>query len=653
MVVADGGHPGNSRPRAPDQSQRQPFSWVILSLWCGLVAGLLEVGTILLRKRVIGANRFFGMSRHFVWLIPVTDLLIFLGLGIVVACLVVWRPSQGRWLGARLLCTMTALPALLVAIPEIYFLAWLILTFGMASRVTPVLEPLAAALRRWAKITLPVLACFVTVLAVSFFNDDWTREKRETHRPLPAPGSPNLLWIVLDTVSADHLSLHGYPHRTSPTLEELGRRGIRFDRAQATAPWTLPSHASMFTGHWPHELSAGWMAPLDAAEPVVAEYLGARGYATAGFVANRFFCGWDSGLSRGFTQYQDHNLPRLGGFRLAALVDRFLEGLLQVDRFRRNRLGFDRIPPVEDFVIGLFTGGDRKEAATVNREFLAWLSGRRQPERPFFVFLNYFDTHYPYMVPREHVHRFGARPVTQQEWDLIENWRTVEKSTLSAQDITFARNAYDSCVADLDEQVGLLLDDLKDLAVLDRTWVIITSDHGESFGEHGGFGHGGSLYQTELHVPLLILPPGRNQPARVVTQTASLRNLPATIVDVLDLKAGSPFPGESLARLWNVPSSSEVPSDQAVSEVAPTGPFDPNRLQVPDFQDPIESLAEDDWVLIRQDGESDEQLFNIREDPNEAHNLARDPATQPRMQQMRKTLDGLTGGLLNLERLKR
>jgi arylsulfatase A-like enzyme len=626
---------------------------VVLSMSCGLIAGLLEVGTIVLRKRVIGTNRFFGISGHFVWLIPVTDLLIFLCLGIVLASFVVWRPSQGRWLRCRLLGALTLLPSLLVAIPEIYFLAWFILTLGIASWVAPVLEPYAAALRRSAEISLPVLACFVAVLAASHFSDDWSRQKRETSRPLPASGSPNLLWIVLDTVGAGHLSLHGYEHRTTPTLEELARRGIRFDRTQTPAPWTLPSHASMFTGRWPHELSTGWMAPLNAAEPTVAEYLGAQGYATAGFVANRFYCGWDSGLDRGFTHYEDHALPKLGGFRMAALVDRFLVGLRQVDRFRRNRLGFDLIPPVEDFVIGLFTGGDRKEAAVVNREFLAWLSERRQPERPFFAFLNYFDAHYPYLVPKEHVHRFGARPVTQQEWDLIENWRTVEKSTLSVQDINFARDAYDSCVADLDEQLGLLLDDLEDLGVLEGTWVIITSDHGESFGEHGGFGHGGSLYQTELHVPLLILPPGRNRPARVVTQTASLRNLAATIVDLLDLKAGSPFPGESLARLWNVSSPGEVSSDQAISEVAPTGPFDPNRLQLPVFQDPIEGLAEDDWVLIRQNGEPYEQLFNIREDPKEVHNLARDPATQRRMQQMRKTLDGLTGGLLSLERLKR
>ena len=183
--------------------------------------------------------------------------------------------------------------------------------------------------------------------------------------------------------------------------------------------------------------------------------------------------------------------------------------------------------------------------------------------------------------------------------------------------------------------------------------MIITSDHGESFGEHGGFGHGGSLYQTELHVPLLLLPPGRNQPARVVRQTASLRNLPATVVDLLDLEAGSPFPGESLARLWDQPSPAEVPSDQAISEVAPTGPFDPNRVQLPVFETPMASLAQDDWVLIRREDESEEQLFNLRDDPQEMNNLAGDPSTQSRIQQMRQTLDGLIGGLVTLERLKR
>ena len=125
---------------------------------------------------------------------------------------------------------------------------------------------------------------------------------------MPPPDAPNVLLIVLDTVRADHLSLYGYRRPTSPTLERLARRGVRFDEARATAPWTLPSHASLFTGRWPHELGVKWLTPWRGNDPTLAEYLGSRGYATAGFVANTLYCSYDSGLGRGFTRYDDYIL---------------------------------------------------------------------------------------------------------------------------------------------------------------------------------------------------------------------------------------------------------------------------------------------------------------------------------------------------------
>ena len=94
------------------------------------------------------------------------------------------------------------------------------------------------------------------------------------------PGAPNVLLIVLDTVRADRLSLYGYPRATSRTLEHLAERGIRFDEARATAPWTLPSHASLFTGRWPHELDVQWVTPLRGNFLTLAEYLGHEGFAS-------------------------------------------------------------------------------------------------------------------------------------------------------------------------------------------------------------------------------------------------------------------------------------------------------------------------------------------------------------------------------------
>ena len=113
-----------------------------------------------------------------------------------------------------------------------------------------------------------------------------------------------------------------------------------------------------------------------------------------------------------------------------------------------------------------------------------------------------------------------------------------------------ARDAYDNCLAYLDEQLGELFDELQRRGELDRTWVIVTSDHGEGLGEHDLFDHGESLYRTEISVPLLIVAPTRSRSQGVVSEVVSLRNLPATIVELVGLEASSSFPGPSLANLW-------------------------------------------------------------------------------------------------------
>ncbi len=200
------------------------------------------------------------------------------------------------------------------------------------------------------RVSFPIVACLVPILAASLWGVDQLKVWREEARPLPPPGSPNVLLIVLDTVGADHLSLHGYNRPTSPTIDELAARGIRFNRVRATSSWTLPSHASMFTGRWPHELSAGWFTPLDGAYPTLAEFLGSRGYATAGFIANYWYCSSDSGLDRGFTAYQDYIFPRLSVFKTAVLVDRPLDGLQAIEGFLEDWLDFDLLGPAVEYL---------------------------------------------------------------------------------------------------------------------------------------------------------------------------------------------------------------------------------------------------------------------------------------------------------------
>jgi arylsulfatase A-like enzyme len=480
-------------------------------------------------------------------------------------------------------------------------------------------------------------------------------ESREAARPLPPPDSANVLLIVLDTVATRHLGLYGYDRPTSPTLDELAARGIRFDRVQATSSWTLPSHASMFTGRWPHELSASWLTPLDRAFPTLAEFLSAHGYATAGFVANQTYSAIDSGLGRGFTAYHDYIFPKLTASRMAALVDRPVDALQSLEVALEEWLDFDWLRPVIRN-IWFFFKGDRKEAAVVNREFLAWLSSRRQPQRPFFAFLNFYDAHSPYQLSKAGIHRFGGRPRNNRDADLIKDWMSLTNRRPTDRQIALARDSYDNCVADLDEQLGRLIDEVERRGILERTWVIVVADHGESFGEHAGvFRHGTSLYQTEIHVPVVIVPPAASQAKHVVTETASLRDLPATIIDVLGMSAKSRFPGASLARLWRGSRRSPADlaaSDQALSEVVPLDGFNPDPAQLLKPRWPLAALASGDWTYIRREGDVREELFDLARDADQTRNLASDPASEGAVARMRTALGRLTAGPLLPGRFK-
>ncbi len=384
--------------------------------------------------------------------------------------------------------------------------------------------------------------------------------------------------------------------------------------------------------------------------PTLAEFLGDRGYATAGFVANSIYCAADSGLARGFTHYQDFIFPELTALKMAVLVKRALDGYQVIVYFTEEWLeSAGLLPAVQRVWRSLDI--DRKGAAVVNRELLDWLAQRAQPERPFFAFVNYFDAHYPYQLPPGRLHRFGVEPTDNYQRILIQNWWEIDKTTVSPKDVAFAAAAYDDCIADLDEQLGMLVDELDRRGVLEQTWLIIASDHGESFGEHAGiFCHGKSLYETELHVPLLIIPPGGRATEQAVKEPVSLRDLAATIVDVAGLDGGAPFPGVSLARYWKSPSakvSDEPPAaSPALAEVVPY-----NALKRPSRSDaerrfPLGAVKERDWSYIRREDNAHEELFHLPRDPNEQSNRAEDPGARTTLQHMRATLDRLTEGPL-------
>ncbi len=515
---------------------------LVLSVWCGLAAGELEVATRFTYRSLSSTERLFLMTRHFVWLVPLINMGLFLALAVLLALARRFWPRQVAWLIPRLIVALAIFPVLTVAGRSIYLEAWLLVALGIAFRVAPVLQRHWTRSRRWLVMSVPVLLGLVLLQAGWILGGEQFKQRREDARPLPPDGSPNVLLVVLDTVRADHLGLYGYRRPTSPNLDRLARNAASASTGLEQRPRGLSRPTPVCSpGRWPHELAIKWSWPLRDEVPTLAEYLASLGYATAGFAGNTFYCSYDSGLDRGFTYYRDHVVDALNAARTVRLIDETLKAAGQIGR----------LLPIRAWTLMKLTQGERKDAGVVNGEFLDWLSRRQEPRRPFFAFLNYVDAHSPYLLPPGASYRFGAASRSDAEFRFLsESWTQANKRRLPTGAVALVRDSYDNCLAYLDKRLGELIDDLERRRLLDQTLVIVTADHGEGMGEHGLFDHGESLYRPEIRVPLLIvLPAARARSPAVVDEFVSLRDLPATVVDLIGVAHGSPFPGKSLAAL--------------------------------------------------------------------------------------------------------
>ena len=347
--------------------------------WFALFAGLTEVAILGVRKFLLHHTLF--VDPRSLWMTPVSYLGLFLVIALAVLAV---RLAMGTALSLRpvvfLFATLAAFSVLFLFHPRLHKAAILLLALGIGTQTARLVASNAAAWNGLVRRTVAALLALVVILCVGWQGWHALAEGRAIAALPPArAGAPNVLLIILDTVRAWSLSLYGYPRPTTPNLDRLAKQGVVFDRAISTAPWTLPSHGSVFTGRFPHELSADWDRPLDGTAPTLAELLRSRGYVTAGFVANTRYCIAELGLGRGFVHYEDFPLS-LGELVLSSSLGRFITN-----------------NPVLRRVAGSYELLDRKPAATINRDFLDWLD--RSPERPFFVFLNYFDAHEPYLPP--------------------------------------------------------------------------------------------------------------------------------------------------------------------------------------------------------------------------------------------------------------
>jgi arylsulfatase A-like enzyme len=488
------------------------------------------------------------------------------------------------------------------------WMAWwamlvLALSFGyQAGRFAAARE---AQLWRMVRWSLPVMALvFVAISVAQRVRAAAAERKTLATAPAPPSGAPNVLVIVWDAVRARNLGLYGYSRPTTPRLAALASGGVTFDRAFAPASYTLPTHASLFTGLWPHQFTASWETPLDATMPTLAEALGRQGYRTGAFSANHMYVTWERGLLRGFSHVDDYGNSAGEIARGSA----FLKWLLAMDEVR--------------LLFGRYDLPGRRGAADIQAGFLRWL-GRGAPERPFFGFLNLFDAHGPYLPPAPYDIQFAPPGTGPEEHARVRRATVAEPGfRMGPADLARQQDLYDGAITWLDYNLGLLLDTLAQRGVLHNTLVVILGDHGEAFMEHRSFGHGNDVYAEVVQVPLVIALPDRVPAGVRVPGVVSIRDLPATILSLAGpLGRPAPLPGRSLARFWTTDSTVPAPSDTVLTEVdfLPRG----ERDWYPVRRGNVWSIVAWPWQLITVGAEV--EMYDLVADPDQHHNLSSRP----------------------------
>ncbi len=309
---------------------------------------------------------------------------------------------------------------------------------------------------------------------------------------LSTSSRPNVVLIVMDTVRADHLSVYGYEHDTTPNLKALARDSVAYTNAISASDITLTSHASIFTGMYPSWHSAYCQPPeaaygrrLSPKYPTVAELMQKSGYETLGVAAN-LYLREDFGLDRGFDQF---HIPRP-----VPLLPDDARWLLRHDvrrwiSYTGDTAQFDRLFSLSE---------------DVNRDLFGLMEHRGHPDAPFFVFLNYMDAHFPYVPPAPYNSRFPGRHPRTTGDDLGVQQYALSNGKEAPGYVEHCVSQYDGGIAYEDEQIGHVVQWLKSHDAYDNTMIVIASDHGEGFGERHRVEHANGPYQSLLHVVLMV-----------------------------------------------------------------------------------------------------------------------------------------------------
>lgn len=448
-------------------------------------------------------------------------------------------------------------------------------------------------------------------------------------------GPPDIVLVVFDTLRADRLGCYGYGRPTSPHVDAFAADAVVYERAISPGVWTVPAHASMFTGLYPSQHGARWEEEgkdpwLDDRFVTLADALGAAGYQTMA-LSNNDYVSPATNLTQGFQQF----------FTPRGFWSSFLHFLFPFyEAFVRKTGGVESL-------LGPWFDQDRGGRLTA-RFAAKWLE-RRDQSRPFFLFVNYMETHLPFEPLRAYRRAF-VRPgdfvysyrIDQSEsgvWDYMY----FDKSVTTDDDVRIMSDLYDARVREVDDCFSELMDAIAARVDLDNTVIILTADHGENLGERGLLDHQYVVYNTLVHVPLILRWPRLLSPQRVDRLVQTCDIYPTLLAWASDatghvengLAEGLATPAKPTSRPRNRVAFAEYlhwPAANLAKAKRFNPRFDPSRWKIT-----RRAIVDENWKLIvGSDGHI--ELYDMANDPNEIRNvIGADPSRASRMLQTLQT----------------
>lgn len=461
---------------------------------------------------------------------------------------------------------------------------------------------------------------------------------------------PNILLIILDTLRRDHLSSYGYTRDTSPYLDDFSTQSTVFDRAIAPAQWTIPSHASMFTGLYPstHQLTQAG-DKLSGSYPTLAEILQVDGYHTVGFSNNPLVGVLENDLTRGFGEFYNYSgaapnrpidqkrsrLRRTLATQFRRVAGRVSNLVAQHDALFRMSLNPLFFPALSRFVN---YKGDTERSVDDFLDY--WIHHQAGgADQPIFAFLNLMGAHAPYRPPQDSLRHIAPEFINDRHaFSFISQfnsdptrWASPIDKPLEDWQSHAIDGFYDAEIAHQDQHVGRLLNTLKQAGHLDNTLVMIAADHGEGHGDHRFFGHGFVVYQELVHVPLIIYYPERF-PAKRVTTNISTRRIFHTVLDTAGITPplASDDPNADVENLSLVRATNGKPDFEGgivFAEAVPPKTFlhvlahrTPHHIDDLRLTQTRRGIYQGDHKLAMVDHDI-EGLFDITDDPSEQHDI--------------------------------